>query len=85
MDALSNPEFIAKLEKLKETDPDQFMALVLESLKTFPDLAVEDNAPIENKRTALELMRRHFQDREDYEDCAFIRDLQKRINDAEKR
>jgi hypothetical protein len=28
---------------------------------------------------------KHFEEKEDYEDCAFLRDLQKRIEDAEKR
>lgn len=85
MDDLNNPEFIERIREIKETDPDRFMAIVLESLKTFPDFAVKDDAPIENKRKALELMRMHFQDREEYEECAFIRDLQKKIEDAEKR
>ena len=41
----TDPEFIAKLEELKNRDIDKFMELVLTSLKTFPDLAVEDDAP----------------------------------------
>jgi hypothetical protein len=85
MNGLNDREFIARLEELKDQDIGQFMELVLVSLKTFPDLAVEDDVPIENKISALKIIVKHFEEREDYEDCAFIRDLQKRIEDAEKR
>jgi protein-arginine kinase activator protein McsA len=61
------------------------MNLVLESLKRFPDLAVEDDQPTQQKISALKTMLRHFEKEENYEDCAFIRDLQKRIEDEEKR
>jgi hypothetical protein len=81
----TDPEFIAKLEELKSRDIDKFMELVLASLKTFPDLAVEDDTPTGNKIQALKVVLKHLEEREDYEDCAFIRDLQKKIEDAEKR
>lgn len=84
MEAFNDPEFIALIEEIKRTDPDKFMDLVLNSLKTFPDYAVEDNVPVETKVNALELVLKHFETREDYEDCAFIRDLQKRIEDAKE-
>lgn len=84
MEAFNDPEFIALIEEIKRTDPDKFMDLVLNSLKTFPDYAVEDNVPIETKVNALEIVLKHFETREDYEDCAFIRDLQKRIEDAKE-
>ena len=85
MNAFDDQEFIAKLEELKEKDIDGFMSLVLLSLKTQPDTAVQANTPIENKVTAMKRVLKHFEEREDYEDCAFLRDLQKRIEDAEKR
>ena len=85
MEGINDKEFIALLEELKRKDINRFMDMVLESLKTFPDYAVEDDAPIENKLSALKLVIKHFEEREDYEDCAFIRDLQKKIEDAEKR
>ncbi len=85
MEGFNDQEFIAKLEELKRKDMDAFMELVLFSLKTHEDFAVEDNAPIEHKREALKKIMNHFESKEEYEDCAFIRDLQKRIDDAEKR
>jgi len=85
MEAFDDQEFIAKLEELKEKDIDGFMGLVLLSLKTHPDVAVQANTPIENKVLAMKRVLKHFEEREDYEDCAFLRDLQKRIEDAEER
>ena len=84
MEAFNDPEFIALIEEIKSQAPDKFMDLVLNALKTFPDYAVEDNVPIETKANALAIVLKHFEEREDYEDCAFIRDLQKRIEDAEE-
>ena len=69
--------------QLREKDPDGFMNLVLNSLKKYPELAVEDRSPAENKLRALKAMLEHFENIEDYEDCAFIRDLTKQIKDEE--
>jgi hypothetical protein len=85
MNAFDDQEFIAKLEELKERDIDGFMSLVLFSLKTHPDFAVEDDVPVDYKVEAMKKVLKHFEEKEDYEDCAFLRDLQKRIEDAEKR
>jgi hypothetical protein len=84
MGELDDQEFIAMLEELKNRDPNAFMDVVLFSLKTHPDFAIEDDAPLTNKVEALKKLLSHFEEREDYEDCAFLRDLQKRIEDAEK-
>lgn len=85
MNVFDDQDFIAKLEEIKEKDIDQFMSLVLFSLKTHPDFAVEDDAPAGHKIEAMKKVLKHFEEREDYEDCAFLRDLQKKIEDAEKR
>ena len=78
-------EFLTSLLQIREQDPALFMQLVLESLKRFPDLAIEDDQPNQQKISALKTMLRHFEKEENYEDCAFIRDLQKRIEDEEER
>jgi hypothetical protein len=78
-------KFLESLLEIREQDPALFMNLVLESLKRFPDLAVEDDQPTGQKISALKTMLRHFEKEEKYEDCAFIRDLQKRIEDEEER
>jgi len=85
MEGLNDREFIDRLEKLRATDFDMFMNLVLLSLKTHPDFAVEDDSPIEKKVSAMKIVLKYFEEKEDYEDCAFLRDLQKKIEDAEKR
>ena len=85
MDRPDEEDFIALLMEVRDKDYDAFMNLVLKSLKTFPEFAVEDDAPIENKVSALKLVLNHLEEKENYEDCAFVRDLQKRIEDAEKR
>ena len=77
-------EFIERLEQLKENDLDTFMKLVLLSLKTHPEFAVEDDTPTEDKIKAMKIVLKHFEEREDYEDCAFLLEIQKRIEDAEK-
>jgi hypothetical protein len=80
---LYDKELLQAMLQLREKDPDGFMNLVLNSLKKYPELAVEDRAPAENKLRALKAMLEHFENIEDYEDCAFIRDLTKQIKDEE--
>ncbi len=85
MKDLNDPEFILALNEIKLTDLDLFMELILMSLKTFPEMAVKDDVPVENKLSALDRVIKHFENLERYEDCAFIRDIQKNIKHAEKR
>jgi hypothetical protein len=80
---LYDKELLQAMMLLREKDPDGFMKLVLGSLKKYPELAVEDRAPAENKLRALKAKLEHFERVEDYEDCAFIRDLTKQIKDEE--
>ena len=84
MDSFNEEEFIQMLIEIREKDYDQFMDLVLASLKTFPEFAVEDDVPVENKITALKTIINHLEEKEDYEDCAFILDLQKKIENGKK-
>lgn len=85
MEGFNDQEFIAKLEELKEKDMDSFMDLVLLSLRTYPEFAVEDDTPTDDKIRAMKIVLKHFEEREDYEDCAFLLEIQKKIEDAEKR
>jgi hypothetical protein len=79
MEEPTDREFIEYLTDLKERDYHAFMCLVLESLTTFPDLAAEDDAPIETKLSALSKVLAHFESREDYEICATVRDITEQI------
>ena len=80
---LHDPELLAALLSLREQSPDKFMDLVLGALKKYPELAVEDAAPSENKLRALKSMLKHYEESEKYEDCAFLKELQDRIKDEE--
>jgi hypothetical protein len=82
MEGINDEEFIRRLEELKHKDIDAFMALALETLKLYPDLAVEDDEPVEHKVQAMRKILSHCEQKEDYESCAFLRDLQKRIEDG---
>ena len=85
MEGLNDREFIAMLEEMKDKDMNAFMDMVLLSLKTDPEFAVEDDTPAVHKIGAMKKVIKHFEERENYEDCAFLLQLQKRIEDAEKR
>jgi hypothetical protein len=84
MDRLDEEEFVKHLIDLRTNDYDTFIQLVMNSLKTFPEFAVEDDAPTDIKKAALKVILNHLEEKEEYEDCAFVRDLQKKIDDAEK-
>jgi hypothetical protein len=82
---LRDESLMKELIRLRESDPDAFMQMVIEALKKNPDAAVEDSAPAQKKLVALESLMRYFQEIEGYEDCAFIRDLKQRIADESKK
>lgn len=82
---LYDEELLRAMVELKKKDPNAFMNLVLNSLKKYPELAVEDQHPAENKLRALQSMLLHFEGNESYEDCAFILELKKQIeHEADK-
>jgi hypothetical protein len=76
-------ELLQAMLDLRKKDPDAFMSLVLSSLKKYPELAVEDAHPAENKLNALQKMLEYYEGNESYEDCAFLRDLKQAIKDEE--
>lgn len=82
---LYDEELLRTMIELKKKDPDAFMNLVLSSLKKYPELAVEDAHPAENKLRALQSMLVHFEQAESYEDCAFLLEIKKQIeHEADK-
>lgn len=79
-----NPQdkkFVETLLSLRTRDMDSFMRLVLLSLKEFPDLAMEDDQPKEQKLSALSTMLSYFEQNEEYEECSFIKQLYDAIAD----
>lgn len=81
-EGMNREEFLIELIRLKEQDPDAFMQLILEALKRHPELAIADEAPVSNKVRALEKMLKHLEEKEEYEDCAFVRDLNIQIKNG---
>ena len=68
-DGLRSEDLIQKLEDLKIKNIDAFFELVFQSIVNWPDEAVQDSSPIENKTKALERIIKHFEDLEEYEKC----------------
>ena len=68
-DGLRSEDLIQKLEDLKNQNLDAFFELVFQSIVNWPDEAVDDKSPIENKTKALERIIKHFEDLEEYEKC----------------
>jgi len=79
---LRDDALLKYMTELRAKDPTAFMDMVLSALKNHPDLAVSDIAPAEHKIRALTRMLKHFEGLENYEDCAFILDLKKKIEDG---
>lgn len=82
---LRDNDLLKELIRLRESNPDAFMQMVIGALKKNPDAAIADSAPAHKKLVALESLMRYFQEIEGYEDCAFIRDLKQRIADESKK
>lgn len=78
---ITKAEFLFYLMEIRRDDPDKFMELVLEALKSERELAITEGSPSEKKLNALDAMMKHFEEKEGYENCAFIRDL---ANDIKK-
>lgn len=75
---------LKELILLKQKDPDAFADMVLGIIKRFPELAVQDEHPLDEKLKALNLLLQNHEGREKYEDCAFIVDIKKKIEDGEQ-
>jgi tellurite resistance protein len=81
---ITRREFIEEMKRLKAEDPAKFMKTVFDIMKKYPDLAISDDAPLEKKAAALDRMVEHFVGLEEYEACAYITDLKKKIEDGGK-
>ena len=77
---LRNELLIGYLLYLKEHDYDAYMELVVDALQNSEGAAVSDPTPIETKLAALSKVLDHMESKEDYETCAFIRDLKEKIS-----
>ena len=80
---LSREEFLFYLMEIRREDPEKFMNLVLEALRKEREYAVVEDSPAEKKLSALSTLLNHFESKEGYEDCAFIRDLTNEIKEKD--
>mgnify|MGYP003341310030 CR=1 FL=1 len=78
---LYDEAILAEMLRLQEEEPEAFMDLVMNVIKQHPDVVVEDDSNPAKKLKALETIREHYADREHYENCVVIRDLEKKINE----
>ena len=78
---LRSDDLIRKIEELKKKDLDSYYNLVFESIINFPDDAVEDDSPKENKVSALNKLINYFEQKEEYERCHKLKKLLDRINE----
>jgi hypothetical protein len=72
---LKTSQMLAELVSLRHTDFDAFMNLLYEALQKELSGAIFDETPVQEKQEALNSMIQYFQDREEYEKCAVLRDL----------
>jgi hypothetical protein len=72
---LKTSQMLAELVSLRHTDFDAFMNLLYEALQKELSGAIFDETPVLEKQEALNSMIQYFQDREEYEKCAVLRDL----------
>ncbi len=72
---LKTSQMLAELVSLRHTDFDAFMNLLYDALQNELSGAIFDQTPITEKQEALNSMIQYFQDREEYEKCAVLRDM----------
>lgn len=77
---LYDEAILAELLKMQEENPDGFMDLVMKVIKQNPDIVVEDDSDPNKKLMALTKIREHYVEKEEYENCVLIRDLEQKIN-----
>jgi protein-arginine kinase activator protein McsA len=76
-------EFTQKLYQLSQEDPDAFADQVVSVMRSQPDYVFKDPHPREGKIKAMQKLLKRMEEREKYEDCAFIVGLIKRLEDGD--
>jgi hypothetical protein len=72
---LTTSQMLAELVSLRHTDFDAFMNLLYDALQRELSGAIFDETPLTEKQEALNSMIHYFQDKEEYEKCAVLRDM----------
>lgn len=79
----NSQEFAKKLRELGERDPDAFVDFCVNFLTEQIDAAVNDSTPSEKKLAAIEKLKSFLIEREQYEKCVPLRNLEDRIKQNE--
>lgn len=77
---IRSEDLIKKIELLKKQDLEAYYQLVYESITNFPEDAVEDDSPKSNKVSALNKLIDYFEQKEEYEKCAKLKNILDQIN-----
>ncbi len=80
---LYSKELEEALLKLQKENIEEFTDLILGVLRYNPEQAVKDGSPASKKLSALNKMQEYLITTERYEDCAFVKTLIEKIQDAE--
>jgi hypothetical protein len=80
---INDGELLKKMIALQNQEPDAFYDLIYEAIAEDPSRAIDEGSIAEKKIKALDKMIDHYLEREEYERCALLHDLKKKIQDAE--
>ena len=79
-----HPHLLFELLQLRESDYEGFMQKLYEALSGEFRGMVHDTSPIEEKLQALDSIRVHFQEREEYEKCAALKTMLDELNQEDR-
>jgi LmbE family N-acetylglucosaminyl deacetylase len=82
-DPFKDPDLIQRLMKLRAQDEDKFMELVYSTISSWPDKVSEKSEDSENKLKAIRKVREHYEQKENYERCAVLFNMEKKIDGKE--
>lgn len=73
-------DIIAKLQKLKDENIEEFTNLILSCFRLEPRSVIRDPSPVAHKLKALNSMLEYLETEERFEDCAFVKTLIDELN-----
>lgn len=74
-----DPSLVRKLLELKLHDNDKYMDLVYTSIESWPALVMQDPTEVDAKLSALQKIRMHYEEKEQYERCAVISEIELKL------
>ena len=80
-EGIYSKKLMSMLNELRNKDVDAFTDLMLEAMRSDPAQVIADPSPSFKKTRALNKLMAYLETTERYEDCSFIKDLIKKINE----